>query len=246
MVRRRVDVGRDGRIAALPTLTSRRQVNVGRRGERRGLPTLTPACDATRPFDPLPYPAGVDVRAGAGPAPHRPPPSGSSPPRRVLHQPRRVPEPAQLRRVAAEQRARPSSPSPAAPGARAPASARGGRCGRGTTPGSRASGCRACSPPPGGGPCRRTRRASGSGTGGRGRACPAARGRRCPPRPWPGAATCWAVGGEGLPLPPDPGSRRRRRSPTRRGGPRPRSTGPPRSGRRRRAGARASRSPGAA
>ena len=113
----------------------------------------------------------------------------------------------------------------------APASARGGRCGRGTTPGSRASGCRPCSPRPDGAPCPRTRRASGSGTGAGAAAPPPARAPHCPPRPSPAGARAGRSAGTACPCSPDPAPRRRRRSPTRRGVPRRRRTGPPRCGR---------------
>ena len=78
---------------------------------------------------------------------------------------RRVAELAELRGVAPEQQPdRPVGDQPRA-ALRCRASARGGTCARGTTPASRASGCRACWPPPGCGPCRRTRRASCSVNG---------------------------------------------------------------------------------
>ena len=163
-------------------------------------------------FVPLPYPAGVDVRLRPLGAPLRLAPDAAAPAPAGGRAGRARPS---RGRTAA----RPSSPSPAAPGGPSPASARGGRCGRGTRPGSRASGCRACSPPPGGGPCRRTRRASGSGTGGRGPARPASAWatlsrrdlRLAQRRAGRSAATA-------CPSPPGPGPPRRRRSPTRRGG----------------------------
>ena len=145
--------------AARPTLRRPGEVNVRTQSAVAASATRRPLPDV-----PLPYPAGVDVRAGADSTdstdrrrrPRPPPPAAQAPAGG-----RAGPAPPSRARTAA----RPSSPSPAAPAARSRASARGGRSGRGTTPGSRASGCRACSPPPGGGPCRRTRRASGSGTG---------------------------------------------------------------------------------
>ena len=127
------------------------------------------------------------------------------------------------------------------------ASSRGGSCGPAPTR------CRprqrrpdASRPPPGPGPCRRTRRASGSANG-RTRPVAERRGDVAPDAPalaqrvlagrrarrarasWPG------------PAPP-----RRRRSPTRSPGPRRASSCRPRSGRRRRAGGRGARRPDAA